>query len=337
MSKKITASILGVTGYTGVELLRLLLNHPQVELKHLISQSHAGKKISEVWPHLQNVCDAVLSNVDLEKVAAESDVIFLALPHYETQKIVPHIIGKTKIIDLAGDFRLKSLAMYKKYYQFDHAYSAGFSQFVYGLPEYNKNEVTQAHNIANPGCFAITSQLALLPLKGLISQVFISAITGSSASGKNPKEETHHPVRNHNVKSYKIGTHQHIPEIIQTLGITENQITLVPTSGPYTRGIHLTAFVELKKSLEVQEIDDLYKNTYKDAQFIRLKKSIQLADVIGSNFCDISVNIIDGKIIIQGVIDTLVKGAGGTAIQNMNCMFGLAEETGLQTLSPLFP
>jgi len=337
MSKKIDASIIGVTGYTGLELLRILLNHQDVELKYLISQSHGGQRISDVWPHLKGVCDMKLSDDNAAKVAAESDILFLALPNNEAQKIMPEIIGKTKIIDISGDFRLKNFDMYEKYYGQKHEYTEGVEKFVYGLTELNKDEIIKAQNIANPGCFAITAQLALLPIKEILQNVSIFAITGSSGAGKTPKEELHHPVRNHNVKSYKIGQHQHIPEIIQTLKISEKQISFVPTGGPFTRGIHLTAFPEFKKEMAKNEVAEMYKNFYKDKPFIRIKENIQLAEVIGSNFCDISINEAGGKIVIQAVIDNLVKGAAGGAIQNMNIMLGLPEAAGLITLSPLFP
>lgn len=337
MFKKVTASILGATGYTGIELLRLLVNHPYVELKHLVSQTFSGRKISDVWPHLKNVCDLLLVAPDIKQIAAQSEVVFLALPHHETQKIVPDLIGKTKIIDLSADFRLKDQNMYTKYYGHAHAYAEGLSQFVYGLTEFNKEQIAASWNIANPGCFAIVSQLALLPLRKLIQNVSIFAVTGSSGSGKNLKEETHHPTRDHNISSYKIGVHQHIPEIIQTLGISESQITFVPTSGPFARGIHLTAFVDVQQSFPQEEITDLFEKTFEKTPFVRFKKNVQLAHVIGSNFCDIAIHFAGGKLVVQAVIDNLVKGASGNAIQNMNIMCGFDETVGLNTISPIFP
>lgn len=340
MPKKITVSILGAAGYTGIELLRYLVNHPFIELKHLISHTHSGQKISEVWPHLKGVCDLPLTDIDLQKVAAQSDLVFLALPHHETQKIVPEILGKSKIIDLSGDFRVRDKTLYAKYYGHEHEFPSAIPQFIYGLPELYKKKIARAKNIANPGCFAIVSQLALLPLRGTINHTSIVAITGSSGSGKNPRDETHHPVRNHNLSSYKIGAHQHIPEIIQTLGIAESQMSFVPVSGPFTRGIHLTAFAEpadQKKFLTQNQLTSLYEKTYANAPFVRIKNNVQLAEVIGSNFCDIAAYVINGKIVIQAAIDNLGKGAAGNAVQNMNLIFGFEETAGLATLSPLFP
>lgn len=328
---------MGATGYIGLELLRLLVNHPHITIKNLVSSIHNGEKISTVWPHLQKICDQKLQNKPLAKVAAESDFVFLALPHTETQKVVAEIIHKTKIIDLSGDFRLQNVNAYQKYYGQPHILKNALPLFIYGLPEKNKKEIAKAQNIANPGCFAITCQLALLPLKGLIENAKIVAITGSSGAGKTPKNETHHPLRNHNLASYKIGVHQHIPEIIQTLGMQESQLTLVPTSGPFTRGIHLTAFVECKRKNSAPAIKKCFEKTYADSPFVRIKEKVQLTEVVGSNFCDLSVAVINNTVIVQAVIDNLVKGAAGTAIQNMNLMCGLDETTGLNTLSPLFP
>ncbi|MDA1061019.1 MAG: N-acetyl-gamma-glutamyl-phosphate reductase [bacterium] len=308
---KINTSIIGATGYTGIELLKFLLNHPNVEIKHLTSSSFEGP-ICEIYPHLCNISKHQITKTDPIKVAKESDVVFLALPHGESCNIVPQISGKTKIIDLANDYRLSK-------------------DFIYGLPEIN--DVKKSSQIANPGCFAIATQLALYPLKKSIKHVNIVAITGSSGSGKTPSETTHHPIRNHNVKSYKIGIHQHIPEIIQTLEIQESQITMIPTSGPFTRGIHLTAFVEGK----TENASKTYKKAYKNAPFIRIKDNVELANVIGSNFCDISIHEHNGQTIIQAVIDNLIKGAAGTAIQNFNLMNNLKEDSGLRNLIPIFP
>ncbi|MBI2463384.1 N-acetyl-gamma-glutamyl-phosphate reductase [Candidatus Peregrinibacteria bacterium] len=343
MFKKINISIIGVTGFTGIELIRLLVNHPYVKLKYLVSKTHGehskdyGQKISDVWPHLKNICDLDLTDMDVQKVAEESDVVFLALPHHESQKIVPIIINKTKIIDLSADFRLHDKSLYAQYYDHEHDYAEGLSQFIYGLPELHKEKIVSAQNIANPGCFAITAELAILPLKGCIEHVSLFAITGSSGAGKKPQDETHHSIRNHNVTSYKIGVHQHIPEIIQELEIEKSQLTFVPTRGPFTRGIHLTAYFYFQKKFSQKKIMNLYKKTYAKAPFVRMKKNVQLADVIGSNFCDIAVHNVNGKFIIQAVIDNLVRGAAGTAIQNMNIMCGFDETLGLKPISPIFP
>lgn len=312
---KIKISIIGATGYTGIELLKILLQHPQVEIKYLTAGSSEGK-ISDHYPHFKNICDITLSKISPEKIAKESDTIFLALPHGESEKIIPEIIGKCKIIDLGNDYRLKK-------------------SFTYGVPEIYKKEIAKSQNVANPGCFAIAGQLALYPLKGQIKKAYIQAITGSSGSGKSPSEITHHPIRNHNLKSYKITTHQHIPEILYSSGLKEKDLIFVPSSGPFTRGIHLTAFIEFKKTLN--NAKKLYEKVYANCPFIRISENVELANVIGSNFCDIAIHQTSQGLVVQTVIDNLIKGAAGTAIQNFNLMHGFKENMALNQLIPLYP
>ncbi|MBI5411752.1 N-acetyl-gamma-glutamyl-phosphate reductase [Candidatus Peregrinibacteria bacterium] len=336
MPSKISVSIIGATGYTGLELLRFLTLHPHVGLKHLVSHNHAGQKLSALFPHLQGVCDKALTDLPSEQVAKKSDLIFLALPHGESQALVPKWLGKTKIIDLAGDFRTHDARLFQKYYGKEHAFPQGLSQFVYGFSEGKKEEIKKANAVANPGCFAITAELALFPLKQWIKNVSVVAVTGSSGSGKIPKESAHHPIRSHNMQSYKIGTHQHLPEVMQTLGLQESQIVWVPTRGPFTRGIHLTAFVELAKPFKEREVLARFQKNYAGSPFVRLKAGVELAAVVGSNFGDIAIHQAGDKFIIQAVIDNLVKGAAGNAIQNMNLMMGFDETAGL-LINPLYP
>lgn len=330
MQNKIKVSVVGPTGYTGLELIRLLSLHDKVEIKYLVSGSKKDGKLSDVWPHLQKCFEYNLSDVDYSVVANESDVVFLALPHLVSQTIVPQLLGKTKIIDLSGDFRLKNLENFEKFYGEKHGFKEGVSQFVYGLCELNKAKIAVADNVANPGCFATVVHLALLPFGGEFDSANIFAVTGSSGSGKETSGGTHHPVRSHNMKSYKIGIHQHLPEIAESLGVDISKITLVPTSGPFVRGIHATVFVSGAPGVD-------FENFYKDSVFVRVKNSVQLADVVGSNFCDISVTNVNGGAIVQSVIDNLVKGASGQAVQNMNIMFGLEEGHCLSNVIPLFP
>ena len=325
----ITASIIGVTGDTGLELVRLALAHPEITLKYLTSRQHENSDIGEVYPHLAGT-GLRITNTDHDTVAAQSDIVFLALPHKTAQDEVAQLHGKTKIIDLSADFRLDDAATYEKYYSTKHNHETLLSNVPYGWPELNKDMISNASTVANPGCFALLAQIMLQPFAGNIDYANIMAVTGSSGSGKTASDGTHHPVRNHNMKSYNINKHRHIPEICKTAQITPDQLNFVPTSGPFTRGIFATAFVGSNTAPNL--------SLYNDALFIRITESVALANVVGSNYCDINIQQVDdSNYIVQGALDNLVKGAAGCAIQNMNIMFGLDEATGLKQLSPLYP
>ncbi len=329
----IRASIIGVGGYTGLELLRLLIAHPFVEIAYLTARSVEGETpIGELAPHLAGY-DYAVTNAPHSEVAANSDVVFLCLPHKATAEIIPDIIGQCKIIDLSADFRLKDASVYKETYGLDHPCPELLKEFTYGLPEIYRDNTKGAENVANPGCFALLTQLLLYPFRANIKAANVMAVTGSSGLGKTPSEGGHHPVRAHNMKSYGVNAHRHMPEILQTLDMKAARLNFVPTSGPFVRGIFATAFVALNHAQpEPHKI-------YEGQPFIRIKDAPALADVTGSNFADLSFRQghDDRSMIAQGVIDNLMKGASGTAVQNMNLMFGVDEGEGLMTLSPLYP
>jgi N-acetyl-gamma-glutamyl-phosphate reductase common form len=331
MGKKIRASIIGVTGYTGLDLLRLLLVHPDVEIAYLTSRQHPREKIGRVYPHLAHLPLEITDTAPAE-AAKGSDVVFLALPHKMAQEVAAEIHGKVKIVDLSADFRLEDEKTYAAYYE-EHKYPHLLKEFAYGLPEvFGRDKIAKAKSVANPGCFALVSQLLLYPFKGHIKQADIFAVTGSSGAGKSPVDGTHHPVRNHNMKSYNINKHRHIPEIIRAGGIEAAQLNFVPTSGPFTRGIFAQAFITLDKGVADPAA------VYAGCPFVRIQKNVELANVTGSNFADLSFEVGQGgHVIAQGVIDNLVKGAAGSAIQNMNLMFGLDETAGLFNVAPLYP
>lgn len=334
MQPKITASIIGITGYTGLEILRLLETHPHVKIGHLTSRQHDGAVIGEVYPHLAHL-DYAITNTNHNVVAEASDVVFLALPHKTAQSVVADIHGKTKVIDLSADYRLNDAQTYQRYYT-DHAHPELLGDVIYGAPEFFKDQIKAANTVANPGCFALLSQFLLYPFAGNIASADIIAVTGSSGAGKSATDGTHHPVRNHNLKSYGINKHRHIPEIIRTAQIDEAQLNFVPTSGPFTRGIFAQAFVAVKDS--VTDPQSALKSTYKDAPFIRVQTEVALANIVGSNYVDLSAQTgHDGRILVQGALDNLVKGAAGCAVQNMNIMMGLDETTGLSNLGAVYP
>ncbi len=324
-------SIIGITGYTGLELLRMLNAHPEVSFAHVTSRQHENTPIGEVYPHLAHM-DIVVSNPSLDQIAEDSDIIFLCLPHKTAQDTVAALYGKVIIIDLSADFRLDDVPTYEKYYAVAHNYPDLLEKAVYGLPEITGNDkITDAELVANPGCFALLGQILTYPFKGKIEKADFIGITGSSGAGKSATDGTHHPVRNHNLKSYNINKHRHIPEVCKSAGITEDQLNFVPTSGPFTRGIFATAFVKTTASFTPAEC-------YADQPFIRVQDQVAIANVAGSNFCDLNITPVDDtNFIVQGVIDNLVKGAAGCAIQNMNITCGYDETLGLTSLGPLYP
>ena len=324
-------SIIGITGYTGLELLRILNAHPRVEVAYVTSRQHENTPIGDIYPHLSHM-NLVVSNPSLETIAEDSDVVFLCLPHKTAQDSVAALHGKVKIIDLSADFRLDDVETYERYYATPHNYPELLEKAVYGLPEIVGNEkISGADIIANPGCFALLSQMMLYPFAGKIEQADIMAITVSIGAGKSPTDGTHHPVRNHNLKSYNINKHRHIPEICRSAEITEEQLNFVPTSGPFTRGIFATAFVKTSKEIDLSGV-------YLNKPFVRVMDSVAIANVVGSNFVDLSFkHVSENNYVVQGAIDNLVKGAAGCAVQNMNLICGYDESLGLASLSPIYP
>lgn len=337
---KIRASIVGITGYTGVELLRILLAHPHVRIAQLAARVEQETRIGEIFPHLAHL-PHIITPCPTDILIANSDVVFICLPHKAAQDIVAELHRKVKVIDLSADYRLDDVKQYEKYYG-PHRHPHLLKEVVYGAPEISGHKaIADASTVSNPGCFALLMQLMLLPLRGQIAHADLFAITGSSGAGKTASDTTHHPVRSHNLKSYSINTHRHIAEIARGADITEAQLNFVPSSGPFVRGIFAQGFVTLNSRstdpasfLPSREKPSLYIK----APFIRLQDTVEAAHVVGSNYCDLSYQLgNNGQILAQGALDNVVKGAGGNAVQNMNIMFGLDETTGLETLVPLYP
>ena len=337
MAQRLQAGIIGITGYTGLELLRILNAHPEVDVVYATSRQHENTPIGEVYPHLAHM-DLNITNTDALEVAKACDVVFLGLPHKTAQGTVAAIHGKTKVIDLSADFRLDDVETYERYYKVKHDHADLLPQIAYGLPEIYRNDIKKCTTIANPGCFALLAQLLTHPFKNKIKAVDFIGITGSSGGGKSPLDGAHHPVRNHNIKSYNINKHRHMPEVCKSAGITEEQINFVPTSGPFTRGIFGQAFITLKDDIDTKFALSHANELYKNEPFIRYQTQVALADIVGSNFADLNFSLGENShIIAQGAIDNLVKGAAGCAVQNMNILCGLDETLGLKALSPVYP
>jgi len=336
--KKLRVGIEGGAGFTGGELIRLLLSHPKVEIAAATSSTFPGQPVFLAHPNLRGRTNLSFTRkLDYAKL----DCIFLAGGHGDAMSEVPAILAENgprlRIIDLSGDFRLRDEALYPIWYTRKHKAPQLLKKFAYGLVELNRSEIGKARLIANPGCFATATALALGPLaKGGVSGIVsVTAITGSSGSGANPTSITHHPTRHSNLKAYKPFTHQHIPEIEQILerlaGKKALKLSLVPISGPFSRGIYAVCQVDLPKGWTSERVKNLYATAYKGSSFVRLvPEPPSLNAVNGSNHCDVFVTVQEGRICVISAIDNLVKGASGQAIQNLNVMMGWDEGIGLE-------
>lgn len=318
---KIKAGIIGGAGYTGGELIRLLLNHPGVETSFIHSRSNAGKPVSSVHQDLIGATDIKFTGELTDTI----DILFLCLGHGESKKLLAEnkIADKIKVIDLANDFRLKAQS------------TIGNRQFVYGLPELNRDKIKSAQNIANPGCFATAIQLGLLPLAkaGLLADIYTTGITGSTGAGQSLSTTSHFSWRANNIQAYKTLTHQHITEIAESLLQLQpsNNIDLsfVPWRGDFARGIFVSSTINCNLSLE--ELNQLFADFYADHPFTHISKdAIFLKQAVNTNNAFIQLEKEGNKLVIHSAIDNLLKGASGQAVQNMNLMFGLDETTGLK-------
>ncbi|MCF6167369.1 N-acetyl-gamma-glutamyl-phosphate reductase [Lutibacter sp.] len=324
----IKVGIVGGAGYTAGELIRLLVNHSKVALDFVYSTSNAGNYIYEVHQDLLGVLDLKFTDT----VNPEVDVLFLCLGHGNSKKFLQEnsFSLTTKIIDLSNDFRLNNDAVFQE------------KEFVYGLPELQKEAIKKANNIANPGCFATAIQLALLPLAKqdlLKSSVHVNATTGATGAGISPSETTHFSWRDNNFSVYKVFTHQHLGEINENLsslqkGFSE-ELFFIPNRGNFSRGIFASIYLEFDKSIE--EAFKLFEDFYKDAKFTYVSKTpIHLKQVVNTNNCFLHLQKHNNTLLITSVIDNLLKGASGQAIQNMNLLFGFKETEGLQLKATSF-
>ncbi len=336
--KKIQVGIEGGAGFTGGELIRLLLSHLKVEIAAATSSTYPGQPVFLAHPNLRGRTNLSFTRkLDYAKL----DCVFLAGGHGDAMAEVPAILAATgpklKLIDLSGDFRLRDESLYPIWYTRKHKAPDLLKKFAYGLVELNRSEIAKAKWVANPGCFATATALALGPLAsgGVTGVVSVTAITGSSGSGANASPITHHPTRHSNMKAYKPFTHQHIPEVEQILerlaGKKTLKLSLVPISGPFARGIYAVCQVDLPKGWTAAQVKDLYATAYKGSSFVRLvPEPPSLNAVNGSNHCDVYVTVQEGRICVISAIDNLVKGASGQAIQNLNVMMGWDEGVGLE-------
>ncbi|GAC1448224.1 MAG: N-acetyl-gamma-glutamyl-phosphate reductase [Chitinophagaceae bacterium] len=330
----IRIGIIGGAGYTGGELIRLLLNHPVTDIAFINSKSNAGNLVSKIHQDLAGETDLRFSD-DLHD---DIDVLFLCVGHGDAKKFLEanSISEKVKIIDLSQDFRLAHSSKFKA------------RSFVYGLPELNKEQIQSAHNIANPGCFATAIQLGLLPLAkaGLLQEVYTTGITGSTGAGQGMSATSHFSWRANNIQAYKTLAHQHINEITQSINQLQAatplnvkgegpSVNFVPWRGDFTRGIFISSTISCSKSIE--ELSGLYKDFYAPHPFTVVSDDpIFLKQVVNNNKCVIQLEKAGNKLVVHSAIDNLLKGASGQAVQNMNLMFGLEETTGLRLKANYF-
>ncbi|MHB1126627.1 MAG: N-acetyl-gamma-glutamyl-phosphate reductase [Bacillota bacterium] len=345
----INISILGATGYTGVELVRLLAGHPQAKLVALTSQNYVGEPMADVYPSMIQFTDIICEEEDIDRVVEISDVIFVALPHGHAVPIAEKALSRgVRVIDLGADFRFRNGLTYEQWYGLRHNAPQLLPQAVYGLPEMHRSEIVGSRLVANPGCYPTSAILGLAPLlkAGLveIDSLIIDSKSGVSGAGRKQAIESLFVECNENIHAYGVANHRHTPEIEQELSLLAGcqvNISFTPHLMPITRGILSTIYARRTRQITAGEIWEIYREFYAGETFVRLLpqgKWPHTRWVYGSNFCDLGCTVDErtGRIIIVSAIDNLVKGASGQAIQNMNLLFGLPEETGLM-LPPMTP
>ncbi|MFH1073931.1 MAG: N-acetyl-gamma-glutamyl-phosphate reductase [Candidatus Firestonebacteria bacterium] len=344
MSNKLKVGIVGATGYSGIELIRILLKHPYVELSMLTSESYSGLKVKKALPFFDLENELVSFNA--KKTAENSDVVFLCLPHTKSMEAAAAILkaGK-KLVDLSADFRLKDKKMYEKWYGAKHTKSELLKESVYGMPEINREAVKGSYFVANPGCYPTSIILGAFPaVKAKLvdaSVVIVNSISGASGAGRKAKAELMFSETGESLKAYKVGVHQHTPEIEMGIamgsGNSKVRVSFTPHLAPVNRGILTTISFSLKKKISTAAALEIYKEIYCGEEFVHVLSEGQLPEtkyVAGSNYCDIGIKVDSrtNRLVVISAIDNLVKGASGQAVQNMNLMCGFKENTALQNI-----
>ncbi len=352
--KRYRASVIGGSGYGGAEMIRRLLLHPEVELVRVASVDFVGEPLFAAHPSLEGATRLVFENVSPREAADGMDVVLLGLPHKVTAQKMNELLhppdSRFKVVDMSGDFRLKSAESYERWYGQKHPCPERLADFVYGLPEVNRERIRTARFVASPGCFATAIELGLLPLAkaGLLEGVVhVQGITGSSGAGVAPTATTHHAVRAGNLRTYKPLEHQHVPEITETLsaaGARDLHLRFVPVSAPLVRGILATSFVELPEEWTEERLRRLYEEAYAGEPFVRVprKRLPEVAAVSGSNHAEVGVAAGPARAgrrtaTLVSALDNLVKGGAGQAIENMNLVLGLPEALSLEDTGPWPP
>lgn len=342
----IKAGIIGATGYAGQELVRLLLQHKEVEIVWYGSRSYVDEKFSSVFGNVFQIVENVCKSDDLHQLAKEADVIFTATPQgYLAGVLDEEILSNAKVIDLSADYRIKDVETYEKWYGIEHKSPQFIEEAVYGLCEVNREQVKRARLIANPGCYPTCSFLSVYPLakEGLIDMdtLIIDAKSGTSGAGRGAKVPNLYCEVNENIKAYGVASHRHTPEIEEQLSYASGKtvtLNFTPHLIPMNRGILVTAYASYKKGATKDEIRNAYEKAYKDEYFVRFLEDGVCPEtkwVEGSNFVDVNVKVDErtGRVIMMGAMDNITKGAAGQAVQNMNILFGFDEAEGLRLVS----
>jgi N-acetyl-gamma-glutamyl-phosphate reductase len=345
----IRVAIIGASGYTGAESIKIILAHSQAQLVYLTALPEECGAVEDVFPQFKGRCNLPIEPLDFGKLSGLADVALCCLPHKVSMGFVPKLLDMgLKVIDFSADYRIKDVSVYEKFYQ-KHTDTNNLAKAVYGLPELYREQIKSANLVANPGCFPTSAILAIAPLlkENLIEtdSIIVNAVTGISGAGKNPSTKFHFPNMNENMFPYGIGTHRHLPEMEQIAGEIAGcdvQILFQPHAGPFDRGILSTVYCRPirhserseeshKEKFSSERLTKLYMDFYANEPFVQVRKDAPgVKDVAGTNYCQVFVTCVKGRVLAFSAIDNLVKGASGQAIQNMNIIFGLDETMGLK-------
>jgi len=334
----VRVAILGATGYSAKELIRLLLAHPEAKITALTTRQDDQPHLGDVHPVLRGRLDLKLENLAAAEVAKRADCVFCCLPHAASAEVIQEFLPLgTRVVDFSADYRLNDAATYKKWYDHDHPDAARMAETVYGLPELYRERIPKSQLVANPGCYPTSAILALAPLlkAGLVSAdgIIVDSKSGVSGAGRTPKANLHYPEANESFSAYGVGSHRHTPEIDQILsdfGGTPTEVVFTPHLVPMDRGILTTTYSTPTKTVDTATILAELKRFYANEPFVRVVDGLPTTkDVTGTNYCDLTARVVRGRVVTISVIDNLIKGAAGAAVQNFNLMYGFDETTAL--------
>jgi N-acetyl-gamma-glutamyl-phosphate reductase len=334
----IKVAILGATGYTALEAIKILLRHPQAEIVAVTSRQEGKTPVSSVHPSLVSRLDLPLEDLSPEEVGTRADCVFGCLPHCASAEILPKVLAAgAKVVDFSADYRLDDAGTYLEWYGHDHPDAGRLGQTVYGLPELFREAIRQQPLVANPGCYSTSAILPLAPLvkSGLFetTDIIIDSKSGVSGAGRQPKLMTHFPECNESLSAYNVGRHRHTPEIEQIIGrhaAVRPEVIFTPQLAPMDRGILSTIYIRPRRSITEGDVMSLLREAYAGERFVRVVDHLPgTKDTVDTNFCDITARVVRGRVLLISCLDNLVKGAAGAAVQNFNVMFDLPETMGL--------